>query len=79
MPLCEGQGAEDQGHLGEEYDQTKDRELGPIEDNDPDQDHDRRIATRELDCQGLKLPIVDSEGQAHHQTSASGDDSENNR
>ena len=60
MPLCEGKGTQDHGHLGEEYDQTEDREFGPVEDNDPDQDSDRRIATRELDCQGLKLPIVDS-------------------
>ena len=79
MPLYECQGTQDHGHLGEEYDQTEDRELGPVEDDNSDEDRYRRIATRELDCQNLKLPIVDSYGQAHHQTSASGNDREKNR
>ena len=77
--IRDSDGSKDQRHLGEEYDQAENCDLGPAEYDDPDENCDRRVATRELDRQRLELAAIGSQRCSHDQTGASGDDREYNR
>jgi hypothetical protein len=77
--ICDSNGSKDHRHLSEKNNQTKDREFGPVEHNDPDQNGDRGVATRKLDRESLELAPVGAQRRTDNQTGTRGNDRKYNR